>query len=212
MAQPGLLYWRAVAALEARSCPTLITKGINICKPLTRHWSTSRIRSMRHTAITGLDRSISTQRRLPPAPPPLVSPDVMSIAINQFWLDTFHVDGFRFDDVPEYWDGPMGSGDANLVYSTYQYESGDSRPLSAILRGTSIEFRSPNICLIPPISSSGATAPGRGRTKLSAPPKAVPLVPPAPLRATGAATRAEWISHVGHGERRHSAEDRSAIH
>ena len=42
-------------------------------------------------------------------------------SVNQFWLDTFHVDGFRFDDVPEYWDGPMGSGYANLVYSTYQY-------------------------------------------------------------------------------------------
>jgi len=40
---------------------------------------------------------------------------------NQFWLDTFHVDGFRFDDVPEYWDSPTGPGYANLVYSTYQY-------------------------------------------------------------------------------------------
>jgi maltooligosyltrehalose trehalohydrolase len=42
-------------------------------------------------------------------------------SVNQFWLDTFHVDGFRFDDAPEYWDGPTGSGYANLVYSTYQY-------------------------------------------------------------------------------------------
>jgi maltooligosyltrehalose trehalohydrolase len=42
-------------------------------------------------------------------------------SVNQFWLDTFHVDGFRFDDVPEYWDGPTGSGYANLVFSTYQY-------------------------------------------------------------------------------------------
>ena len=42
-------------------------------------------------------------------------------SVNQFWLDTFHVDGFRFDDVPEYWDGATGSGYANLVYSTYQY-------------------------------------------------------------------------------------------
>ena len=42
-------------------------------------------------------------------------------SVNQYWLDTFHVDGFRFDDVPEYWDGPTGSGYANLVYSTYQY-------------------------------------------------------------------------------------------
>ena len=42
-------------------------------------------------------------------------------SVNQFWLDAFHVDGFRFDDVPEYWDGPAGSGYANLVYSTYQF-------------------------------------------------------------------------------------------
>ena len=42
-------------------------------------------------------------------------------SVNQYWLDTFHVDGFRYDDVPEYWDGPTGSAYANLVYSTYQY-------------------------------------------------------------------------------------------
>jgi maltooligosyltrehalose trehalohydrolase len=42
-------------------------------------------------------------------------------SVNQYWLDTYHVDGFRFDDVPEYWDGATGSGYANLVYSTYQY-------------------------------------------------------------------------------------------
>jgi 1,4-alpha-glucan branching enzyme len=42
-------------------------------------------------------------------------------SVNQFWLDTYHVDGFRYDDVPEYWDGPIGVGYANLVYSTYQF-------------------------------------------------------------------------------------------
>lgn len=42
-------------------------------------------------------------------------------SVNQFWIDNFHVDGFRFDDVPEYYDGPAGSGYANLVYTTYQY-------------------------------------------------------------------------------------------
>lgn len=45
-------------------------------------------------------------------------------SVNQYWLDTFHVDGFRYDDAPEYWDGPTGSGYANLVYSTYQYVKG----------------------------------------------------------------------------------------
>ena len=42
-------------------------------------------------------------------------------SVNQYWLDTFHTDGFRYDDVPEYWDGPLGPGYANLAYSTYQY-------------------------------------------------------------------------------------------
>lgn len=42
-------------------------------------------------------------------------------SVNRYWLDTFHIDGFRFDDVPEYWDGATGPGYANLVYSTYQY-------------------------------------------------------------------------------------------
>ena len=32
----------------------------------------------------------------------------------------YHVDGFRYDCVPNYWDGPLGVGYANLVYETYQ--------------------------------------------------------------------------------------------
>jgi 1,4-alpha-glucan branching enzyme len=41
-------------------------------------------------------------------------------SVNQFWLDACHVDGFRYDCVPNYWDGPIGVGYANLVYETYQ--------------------------------------------------------------------------------------------
>jgi maltooligosyltrehalose trehalohydrolase len=40
--------------------------------------------------------------------------------VNQFWLETFHVDGFRYDCVPNYWDGPEGVGYANLAYNTWQ--------------------------------------------------------------------------------------------
>jgi 1,4-alpha-glucan branching enzyme len=40
--------------------------------------------------------------------------------VNQHWLDVYHVDGFRYDCVPNYWDGPLGVGYANLVYETYQ--------------------------------------------------------------------------------------------
>lgn len=40
--------------------------------------------------------------------------------VNHHWLDVYHVDGFRYDCVPNYWDGPMGLGYASLVYDTYQ--------------------------------------------------------------------------------------------
>jgi 1,4-alpha-glucan branching enzyme len=40
--------------------------------------------------------------------------------VNHHWLDVYHVDGFRYDCVPNYWDGPMGVGYASLVYETYQ--------------------------------------------------------------------------------------------
>ncbi len=40
---------------------------------------------------------------------------------NHFWLDACHVDGFRYDCVPNYWDGPEGKGYANLVYNTYTH-------------------------------------------------------------------------------------------
>jgi 1,4-alpha-glucan branching enzyme len=40
--------------------------------------------------------------------------------VNAFWLDEYHVDGFRYDYVPGYYDGPAGKGYARLVYDTYQ--------------------------------------------------------------------------------------------
>jgi len=39
--------------------------------------------------------------------------------VNHHWLDAYHVDGFRYDCVPNYWDGPTGQGFSNLVYETY---------------------------------------------------------------------------------------------
>jgi 1,4-alpha-glucan branching enzyme len=39
--------------------------------------------------------------------------------VNHHWLDCYHVDGFRYDCVPNYWDGPAGDGYAALVYETY---------------------------------------------------------------------------------------------
>jgi maltooligosyltrehalose trehalohydrolase len=40
--------------------------------------------------------------------------------VNYHWLDCYHVDGFRYDCVPNYWDGPLGMGYANLTYETFQ--------------------------------------------------------------------------------------------
>lgn len=39
--------------------------------------------------------------------------------VNHHWLDVYHVDGFRYDCVPNYWDGAVGRGYASLVYETY---------------------------------------------------------------------------------------------
>lgn len=40
---------------------------------------------------------------------------------NLHWLNTYHIDGFRYDCVPNYWDGALGIGYANLVFHTYEY-------------------------------------------------------------------------------------------
>ena len=40
--------------------------------------------------------------------------------VNHHWLACYHVDGFRYDCVPNYWDGPLGEGYATLTYETYQ--------------------------------------------------------------------------------------------
>ncbi len=45
-------------------------------------------------------------------------------SVNHHWLEVYHVDGFRYDCVPNYWDGPLGVGYASLVYDTYQLTKG----------------------------------------------------------------------------------------
>jgi len=40
--------------------------------------------------------------------------------VNHHWLEVYHIDGFRYDCVPNYWDGALGVGYASLVYETYQ--------------------------------------------------------------------------------------------
>ena len=42
-------------------------------------------------------------------------------AVNAYFLDELHMDGFRYDYVPGIYDGPLGTGYARLVFDTYQY-------------------------------------------------------------------------------------------
>lgn len=39
---------------------------------------------------------------------------------NRYWMREYHVDGFRYDYVPGFYDGPTGKGYAKLVFDTYQ--------------------------------------------------------------------------------------------
>ena len=40
--------------------------------------------------------------------------------VNHHWLEVYHIDGLRYDCVPNFWDGPLGVGYASLVYETYR--------------------------------------------------------------------------------------------
>lgn len=40
---------------------------------------------------------------------------------NHYWLDQFHADGFRYDDVPDFWDGPTGNATLTSRTRTYQF-------------------------------------------------------------------------------------------
>ncbi|MDT4740263.1 alpha-amylase family glycosyl hydrolase [Bradyrhizobium sp. WYCCWR 12699] len=73
---------------------------------------------------------------------------------NHHWLEVYHVDGFRYDCVPNYWDGPMGVGYASLVYKTHQltkaniaagrpywsrFDAGAGKPLTLVQMAEQLE-------------------------------------------------------------------------
>lgn len=60
------------------------------------------------------------------------------LAVNRIWMEEYHVDGFRYDCVPGYWDGPVGEGFAALAYGTdrmVRCESGRRRRYWVRFRG-----------------------------------------------------------------------------
>lgn len=46
---------------------------------------------------------------------------------NRMWLDDYHVDGFRYDEVTDLYTGPTDTAYAKLAYDTYQYSLGIPR-------------------------------------------------------------------------------------
>ncbi|HEY5989680.1 MAG TPA: alpha-amylase family glycosyl hydrolase [Streptosporangiaceae bacterium] len=60
------------------------------------------------------------------------------LAVNQYWLEEFHVDGFRYDCVPNYWDGATGAGYAKLVYDTHNLVD------KSVANGALLRFRGPD--------------------------------------------------------------------
>lgn len=73
---------------------------------------------------------------------------------NHHWLEVYHIDGFRYDCVPNYWDGPMGVGYASLVYETHQltkaniaagrpywsrFDAGAGKPLTLVQMAEQLE-------------------------------------------------------------------------
>ena len=46
---------------------------------------------------------------------------------NRHWLDEYHVDGFRYDEVTDLFEGPTDTGYAMLAYETYRYSRGIAR-------------------------------------------------------------------------------------
>jgi 1,4-alpha-glucan branching enzyme len=75
-------------------------------------------------------------------------------SVSHHWLEVYHVDGFRYDCVPNYWDGPLGVGYANLVFQTHQltkakiaerqrywsrFDAGQGKPLRLVQMAEQLE-------------------------------------------------------------------------
>ena len=47
--------------------------------------------------------------------------------VNRYFLDEYHVDGFRYDNISGFYSSPVGEGYSALVYDTYQYSKNIKR-------------------------------------------------------------------------------------
>ena len=70
---------------------------------------------------------------------------------NRFWLDEYHVDGFRYDEVTDLYVGPTDSGYAKLAFDTYGYSLGigrfqqDAASYSRIIQCAEALWRAPDV-------------------------------------------------------------------
>jgi maltooligosyltrehalose trehalohydrolase len=72
-------------------------------------------------------------------------------AVNRHWLNDYHVDGFRYDEVTDLYIGPTDSGYALLAYETYSYSLGlarfqqDPSSYSRIIQCAEALWRAPDV-------------------------------------------------------------------
>jgi maltooligosyltrehalose trehalohydrolase len=72
-------------------------------------------------------------------------------AVNRHWLNDYHVDGFRYDEVTDLYVSPTDSGYALLAYETYNYSLGiarfqqDPTSYSRIIQCAEALWRAPDV-------------------------------------------------------------------
>jgi maltooligosyltrehalose trehalohydrolase len=72
-------------------------------------------------------------------------------ASNRHWLDEYHVDGFRYDEVTDLYVSPTDTGYAKLAYDTYRFSFGfprfvpDANSYSRIIQCAEALWRAPDV-------------------------------------------------------------------
>jgi len=72
-------------------------------------------------------------------------------AANQFWLDQYHIDGFRYDEVTDLYVSPTDTGYAKLAYDTYRFSfrfprfALDPNSYSRIIQCAEALWRAPDV-------------------------------------------------------------------